>query len=114
MTIKTDPVNGIVAWLHDQPNKCFVMHDKSKRIWLKAAPAQVEHYTIPLYLHQERQPLSTEAACELLNAIGIDPMLDGNMLKLLRVVEQAHGIGDNTTLSMDRMSTPIRHYPLLF
>jgi len=37
--------------------------------------------------------LSTDDACALLrNVLGIDPVLDGNMLKMLRMVEQAHGI----------------------
>ena len=85
-----------VAWLHDQPERYDVVHDEAKALWLKAHPKQVEHYTIPLYRHAERQPLSTEAACSLLkDALGIDPMLDGNMLKMLRAVEQAHGIGPN-------------------
>lgn len=85
-----------VAWLHDQPGRYDVAHDMAKALWLKACPKQVEHYTIPLYLHEHREPLSTEAACALLkNVLGIDPLLDGNMLKLLRAVEQAHGIGPN-------------------
>lgn len=82
-----------VAWLHDQPNRYEVVHDEVKTLWLMAWPKQVEHYTIPLYRHQEREPLSTEAACALLrDALGIDPLLDGNMLKMLRTVERAHGI----------------------
>jgi hypothetical protein len=73
-----------------------VVHDEAKALWLKAWPKQVEHYTIPLYRHAERQPLSTEHACALLkDALGIDPILDGNMLKMLRAVERAHGIGTN-------------------
>jgi len=37
--------------------------------------------------------LSTDDACALLrNVLGIDPVLDGNMLKMLRMVERAHGI----------------------
>ena len=44
----------------------------------------------------QRQPLSTDAACALLkDTLGIDPRLDGNMLKMLRAVERAHGIGPN-------------------
>jgi hypothetical protein len=85
-----------VAWLHDQPERYDVVHDEAKALWLKAWPKQVEHYTIPLYRHAERQPLSTEHACALLkDALGIDPILDGNMLKMLRAVERAHGIGTN-------------------
>ena len=38
------------------------------------------------------KPLSTESASALLTSLGYDPMLDGNMLKILRAVEQAHGI----------------------
>lgn len=39
-------------------------------------------------------PLTTEAACKLLiDVFGGDPMLDGNLLKMLRAVERAHGIG---------------------
>lgn len=88
-----------VAWLHDQPERYDVVHDEARALWLKAWPKQVEHYTIPLYRHAERQPLSTEAACALLkDALGIDPMLDGNMLKMLRAVERAHGIGHNAPL----------------
>jgi hypothetical protein len=65
---------------------------------MKAWPKQVEHYTIPLYRHERREPLTTEAACTLLkDTIGIDPLLDGNMLKMLRAVERAHGIGPNDT-----------------
>ena len=83
-----------VAWLHALPERYDVVHDEAKALWLKAWPKQVEHYTIPLYRYAERQPLSTEAACALLkDALGIDPLLDGNMLKILRVVERAHGIG---------------------
>ena len=85
-----------VAWLHDQPGRYDVVHDEAKAFWLKAWPKQVEHYTIPLYRHVERQPLSTDAACALLkDALGIDPRLDGNILKMLRAVERAHGIGPN-------------------
>jgi len=40
------------------------------------------------------EPLSTESASALLKSLGYDPMLDGNMLKILRAVEQAHGIQD--------------------
>ena len=72
-----------VAWLHDQPGRYDVVHDEAKAFWLKAWPKQVEHYTIPLYRHVERQPLSTDAACALLkDTLGIDPRLDGNMLKM--------------------------------
>jgi len=89
-----------VAWLHDQPERYDVVHDEARALWLKAWPKQVEHYTIPLYRHAERQPLSTDAACALLkDTLGIDPRLDGNMLKMLRAVERAHGIGHNARLS---------------
>lgn len=89
-----------VAWLHDQPERYEALHDKAKALWLKAKPKQVEHYTIPLYRHVERHPLSTEAACSLLkNELGIDPMLNGNMLKIVRLVEQAHGIGHSVAIS---------------
>ena len=89
-----------VAWLHDQPERYDVVHDEAKALWLRALPKQVEHYTIPLYRHSERQPLSTEDACALLkDALGIDPLLDGNMLKMLRAVERAHGIGPNAKVS---------------
>lgn len=89
-----------VAWLHDQPGRYDVVHDEAKAFWLKAWPKQVEHYTIPLYRHAERQPLSTDAACALLkDTLGIDPRLDGNMLKMLRAVERAHGIGPNAELT---------------
>ncbi len=85
-----------VAWPHDQPGRYDVVHEEVKAFLLKAWPKQVEHYTIPLYRHVERQPLSTDAACALLkDTLGIDPMLDGNMLKMLRAVERAHGIGPN-------------------
>ena len=85
-----------VAWLHDGDGRYDVVHDEAKALWLKAWPKQVEHYTIPLYRHEHREPLSTDAACALLkDALGIDPMLDGNMLKMLRAVERAHGIGPN-------------------
>jgi len=74
-----------------------VVHDAARALWLKARPQQVEHYTIPLYRQETREPLSTEAACALLKAVlGIDPLLDGNMLKMLRAVEQAHGIGQRS------------------
>jgi len=79
--------------MHDQPGRFEAIHAEAKELWLKAWPKQVEHYTIPLYRHAERQPLSTDEACALLkNVLGIDPMLDGNMLKMLRMVERAHGI----------------------
>ena len=54
----------------------------------------------PNTAHERREPLSTDAACALLkDALGIDPMLDGNMLKMLRAVELAHGIGPNARLT---------------
>lgn len=84
--------NFPVAWLYDQPDRYEVIHDEAKSLWLKVRQQQVERYTIPLYLHPDRKPLSTEEACELLKSLGVDPMLDGNMLKILRAVEQAHGI----------------------
>ena len=88
------------AWMHDQPGRFEAIHAEAKELWLKAWPKQVEHYTIPLYRHAERQPLSTDEACALLkNVLGIDPMLDGNMLKMLRAVERAHGIGPNAKVS---------------
>lgn len=84
------------AWMHDQPERYDVVHDKAKALWLEAWPKQVEHYTIPLYRHAARQPLSTEDARALLkDALGIDPIFDGNMLKMLRAVERAHGIAHN-------------------
>jgi len=87
--------NYPVAWLHDQSGPCgqySVIHDEVKALWLKAKPQQVEHYTIPLYLRADNKPLSMEASSALLKSLGYDPMLDGNMLKILRAVEQAHGI----------------------
>lgn len=67
------------AWMHDQSDRFDVIHAEAKALWLKAWPKQVEHYTIPLYRHQERQPLSTDDACALLrNVLGIDPVLDDN------------------------------------
>jgi len=83
------------AWMHDEPNRFEVIHDASKELWMKAFPKQVEHYTVPLFRHAERQPLSTESACALLKSVGADPILDGNMLKILRAVEVAHGIRIN-------------------
>lgn len=105
MTHETMPAQGPVdinvrpvAWLHDHPERYDVVHDKARALWMKAWPKQVEHYTIPLYRHERREPLTTEAACTLLkDTIGIDPLLDGNMLKMLRAVERAHGIGPNDT-----------------
>ena len=89
-----------VAWMHDQPERYDVVHNEAKALWLKAWPKQVEHYTIPLYRHERREPLSTDAACALLkDALGIDPLLDGNMLKMLRAVDRAHGIGPNAKVS---------------
>ena len=39
-------------------------------------------------------PLTTEAASKLLvDVFGGDPMQDGNLLKMVRAVELAHGIG---------------------
>ena len=35
------------------------------------------------------------AACALLIDAGFNPGLDGNILKVLRTVERAHGIGHN-------------------
>ena len=90
-----------VAWLHDLPERYDVLHDEARALWLKAWPKQVEHYTIPLYRHEQREPLSTEAACALLkDALGIDPLLDGNMLKMLRAVERAHGIKTSHNLCL--------------
>ena len=81
------------AWLHDAAGRYDVIHDEAKVLWLKAHPWQVKHYTIPLYRHDRRMPLSTEDARALLkDVLGIDPLLDGNMLKMLRAVERAHGI----------------------
>lgn len=91
-----------VAWLHDKPERYDVVHDEAKALWLKAWPKQVEHYTIPLYRHAERQPLSTEAACAMVRQIiGTDPMLDGNFLKLVRAVERTHGIGLDILICTD-------------
>lgn len=87
------------AWMHDEPNRFEVIHNASKELWLKAWPKQVEHYTVPLFRHAERQPLSTEAARALLKCVGADPMLDGNILKILRAVEVAHGIRANAKLT---------------
>ena len=82
-----------VAWLHDHPGRFEVIHDDVKDLWLRIRPEQVKNYTIPLYRHAYRQPLSTDDACTLLkNALGIDPMFDGNLLKMLRAIEQAHDI----------------------
>ena len=79
-----------VAWLHDEEGRYDVVHDEAKALWLQARPRQVERYTIPLYLHK---PLSTDAACALIaETIGRSAMRDGNLLKLLRAVERAHGI----------------------
>lgn len=83
-----------IAWLHDDPDRYDVIHTEAKKVWLKAFPKQVEHYTIPLYYHKDRQALSTDEACALVRkVIGIDPISDGNLLKLVRAVEVAHGIG---------------------
>ena len=93
-----------VAWMHDQPERYDVVHNEAKALWLKAWPKQVEHYTIPLYRHERREPLSTDAACALLkDALGIDPLLDGNMLKMLRAVERAHGIGPNFSFEAEEI-----------
>lgn len=81
-----------VAWAHNQQGRYDVIHNEAKKLWLNANPKQVEHYTIPLYSHTDNKPLSTEAACALLKSVGYDMMLDGNVLKILRAVEQAHGI----------------------
>ena len=82
-----------VAWLHDQPERYDVIHDEVKELWLRAKPKQVEHYTIPLYRRDLREPMSTDAACALLkDTLGIDPMFYGNLLKMLRAVERAHGV----------------------
>lgn len=84
----------VIAWFHDQEGRYDVIHNEVKELWLKSVPKQVEHYTIPLYLWLEREPLSTDEACALLrDVLGIDPLLDGNMLKMLRTIERAHGIG---------------------
>ena len=77
-----------VAWMHDQPERYDVVHNEAKALWLKAWPKQVEHYTIPLYRHERREPLSTDAACALLkDALGIDPLprsrLDRNVMRQL-------------------------------
>lgn len=96
---KSRPVRP-VAWMHDNPEQYDVVHDEAKALWMKARPKQVEHYTIPLYRHADREPLSTEEACALLkDAFGIDPNLDGNLLKMLRAVELAHGIEPNVELT---------------
>lgn len=82
-----------IAWLHDQPERYDVIHDEVKELWLRAKPKQVEHYTIPLYRRDLREPMSTDAACALLkDTLGIDPMFYGNLLKMLRAVERAHGV----------------------
>jgi len=82
-----------VAWLHEHPERCDVVHDEARALWLRARPKQVEHYTIPLYRHKRRKPLTTEAARELImSVLGVDPFFDGNMLKMLRAIEKAHGI----------------------
>ena len=92
--IDFEPLVRPVAWLHEHPERFDVIHDEAKSLWLKARPAQVEHYTIPLYLRDCGEPLSTDAACALIaDALGQSATHDGNFLKLLRAVERAHGIG---------------------
>lgn len=45
-----------IAWLHNA-GRYDVIHDKVKNLWLGAGKAHhVEHYTIPLYLHDEASP----------------------------------------------------------
>jgi hypothetical protein len=79
-----------VAWLHSEDGRYDVLHDEVKALWLKARPKQVEHYTIPLYVQKQ---LNTEEACALIaDTLGSSAMHDGNLLKLLRAVERAHGI----------------------
>lgn len=91
---ETSTITRPVAWLHNECGRYDVVHDEAKALWLKVSPMQVEHYTIPLYGHENREPISTDAACSLLKSLfGATPP-DGNMLKLIRAVERAHGIGD--------------------
>ena len=86
--------NKPVAWLINVPGRYDVVHDEVKSLWLNVIPGRIENYTIPLYRIPDREPLSTEAARELIvDSLGIDPILDGNLLKMLRSVERAHGIG---------------------
>lgn len=85
--------DGPVAWMHEHPERYDVVHGEARSLWLQVHPKQVEHYTIPLYRHKRRKPMSTDAACELIRAtLGADAMLDGNLLKMLRAVEKSHGI----------------------
>lgn len=88
-----EPLVRPVAWLHDDSERVDVVHDEAKTLWLHVRPKQVEHYTIPLYLREHKQQLSTDEACTLIkNTLGASAVEDGNLLKLLRAVELAHGI----------------------
>lgn len=40
-----------IAWMHNDPKRRDIIHEDVKQLWLKVRPQQVEHYTIPLYLH---------------------------------------------------------------
>jgi hypothetical protein len=88
-----------LAWLHDSEGRYDVIHSVAKELWVQAGISQqVEHYTIPLYAHPHPyrpQAMSTEEAMELLKKLfGIGFVENaGNMLKLIRAVEQWHKVG---------------------
>lgn len=92
---KAHPVDTLViptAWLHDSDGRIDVIPNELKNIWLNVRPSQVEHYTIPLYIQSKRSPICTQQAIDMCRSVGLDPELNGNILKLVRLVEAAHGI----------------------
>lgn len=92
---KAHPVDTLViptAWLHDNDGRRDVIHNEAKKLWLNVRPSQVEHYTVPLYMQEKRSPMSTQRAIDMCRSIGFDPEQNGNFLKLVRLVESAHGI----------------------
>lgn len=92
---KAHPVDTLViptAWLHESDGRIDVIPNELKDIWLKVRPSQVEHYTVPLYLQSKRSPICTQQAIDMCRSVGLDPEQNGNILKLVRLIEVAHGI----------------------
>lgn len=66
----------VTAWLHDDPERIDVCHDKAKNVWLKAWPQQVEHYTIALYRHPNPAPFIKAQRDEKVIFEGVHKHLD--------------------------------------
>lgn len=81
------------AWMHNGSGRYDIIHDEVKHLLESAGLDTAKNYEIPLYAHAEKQPLNTDEAVSLIkSATGDDAMQNGNLLKIFRAAERAHGI----------------------